>query len=445
MGSARGSLCEGGTPALAEESSVKRRLPAGIVDTGFASLATFVVGLTAVVRFDDVDRGAYALFFSAFVMGSLIASEWIFTPAEVEAVSFSESKRLSLLPRSLELGIAPCLVGSVASLGALALTLSYTSVAVAVGLAVTSASLIVVSTMQSHVRKMLHIATRSEVAAGMSVVQFIVVLGSMWIGTTAGVPLAWLPFGALVLANAISMVVGLWVVRRQLREAAPERLQFRELSKRGFWFVLNGAAPAVAGFLAAVAIAWLASPEDLGYAESARIVAQPVLVFAGGLTAVLAPRAMRAGLDRDGMQSRSTSRLYNALLLGGAGAYLLVVGWDWALNPVVQIVPSAYVLTGLVALTAVANTVAATTFLQGDELAGSGRERSLAAIAGVSSLFLLGGGLTAGFTGAYARSIGLIAGSSTRFAIQRVALRRVYRDPAPAEATSSPSSQRMNR
>ena len=270
-------------------------------------------------------------------------------------------------------------------------------------------------------------------------------LGSMWIGTTAGVPLAWLPFGALVLANAISMVVGLWVVRRQLREAVPERLQFRELSKRGFWFVLNGAAPAVAGFLAAVAIAWLASPEDLGYAESARIVAQPVLVFAGGLTAVLAPRAMRAGLDRDGMQSRSTSRLYTALLLGGAAAYLLVVGWDWALNPVVQIVPSAYVLTGLVALTAVANTVAATTFLQGDELAGAGRERSLAAIAGVSSLFLLGGGLTAGFTGAYARSIGLIAGSSARFAIQRVALRRVYRDPAPTEATSSPSSRGMNR
>jgi len=121
------------------------------------------------------------------------------------------------------------------------------------------------------------------------------------------------------------------------------------------------------------------------------------------------------------------------------------LGWDWALNPVVQIVPSAYVLTGLVALTAVANTVAATTFLQGDELAGAGRERSLAAIAGVSSLFLLGGGLTAGFTGAYARSIGLIAGSSARFAIQRVALRRVYRDPAPTEATSSPSSRGMNR
>ncbi len=430
---------------LAEDSSVKRRLPAGIVDTGFASAATFIVGLTAVVRFDDVDRGAYALFFSAFVMGSLIANEWIFTPAEVEAVSFPESKRLSLLPRSLKLGIAPCLVGSTASLVALGLTLSYTSGAVAVGLAVTSALLIVVSTMQSHVRRMLHIAALSWIAAVMSTAQFIVVLATVWIGTAVGVPLAWLPFGALALANATSMLLGLWIARHQLREEAPTRLEFRELGTRGFWFVLNGAAPALAGFMVAVIISWLASPEDLGYTESARIVAQPILVLAAGLTAVLGPRAIRAGLDRDPIQSRSTSRIYTTLLLSGAGLYLLVVGRDWVLNPVAGIVPSAYILTGLVALTAAANAVAAMTFLQGDELAGAGRERSLAAIAWFSSLFLLAGGLTAGFTGAYARSIGLIAGSSTRFVIQWLALRGVYRAPPRTEASISPSGRRWDR
>lgn len=431
--------------ALAEESSVKRRLPAGIVDTGFASLATFVVGLTAVVRFDDVDRGAYALFFSAFVMGSLIANEWIFTPAEVEAVSFPESRRLSLLPRSLKLGMGPCLVGSVASLVALALTLSYASAAVAVGLAATSALLIVVSTMQSHVRRMLHIAARSTIAAGMSIVQFAVVLASVWVGTAVGVPLAWLPFGALALANLISMTLGLWAARDQLREEAPTRLDFRVLSRRGLWFVLNGAAPALAGFVVAVIISWLASPEDLGYTESARIVAQPVLVFSAGLTAVLGPRAIRAGLDRDPTQSRTINRIYTTLLISGAALYLLVVGWDWVLNPVAGIVPSAYVLTGLVALAVVANAVAASTFLQGDELAGAGRERSLAGIAWFSSLFLLAGGSTAGFTGAYARSIGLIAGSSTRFVIQWLALRGVYRAPPRSEATTTPPGRRSNR
>ncbi|MBT8248154.1 MAG: hypothetical protein HKO82_05565 [Acidimicrobiia bacterium] len=427
---------------MAEDSSVRRRLPAGIVDTSFSSLATFIIGLTAVVRFDDVERGAYALFFAAFLMGQLIANEWIFTPAEVEAVSFDESERLSLLPRSLELGLVPCLGGSVASIFALALTLSYTPVSVVVGLTVTSGILIVLSTMQSHVRRMLHIAARSEVPAVMSVLQVVIVLAGVGLGTAAGLPLAWLPFGVLALANVVSTLLGLWMARAALRQEPPKRLRFGDLSVRGLWFVLNGAATAVAGFLVAVAISALASPEDLGYAESARIIAQPVLVFAGGLTAVLAPRAMRAGLERNAKQSRSTNRLYVTLLLGGAALYLAIVGWDWALNPLAGLIPSAYVLGGLVALSVAANGVSALTFLQGDELAGAGRERLLAAIASFSSVFLVAGGLTAGFTGAYARSVGLIAGNSTRFVAQQSALRRVYAngggpDSGPSQEPSS--------
>lgn len=424
-----------------DDAGVKRRLPAGIFDTGFASLATFIVGVVAVVRFDDVDRGAYALFFSAFVMGSLIANEWIFTPVEVEAVSYSESARLTLLPRSLKLGIAPCLLGSLASFAALVLTLSYTSAAVASGLAVTCAILIVVSTTQSHIRRMLHIAARSTVAAGMSLVQFIVVLVGVWLGTALDVPLEWLPFGVLALANSVSIVFGLWMSRVELLLKPPTFLEFSGLSRRGFWFVLNGAAPALAGFLVAVIISWLASPEDLGYTESARIVAQPILVFAAGLTAVLGPRAVRAGLDRDPEHARSINRIYNTLLLAVAGFYTLAVGWHGLFNPASRFIPSAYVLGGLVVLAIVANTVGAMTFLQGDALAGAGRERSLAAIAWFSSLFLLAGGMTAGYTGAYARSIGLIAGSSTRYVVQWLTLRGVYRIQ-PRSATGTTSTER---
>ena len=239
---------------MTEESSLRRRLPAGIVDTGFSSLATFIIGLTAVVRFDDVDRGAYALFFAAYGMGELIANEWIFTPAEVEAVSTPLARRLALLPRSLRLGLGPCLVGSLSSIVAFALTISYADFAVAAGLAVTSGLLIFLSTMQSHMRRMLHIAARSTVAAAMSAVQFAVVLATVWIGTLAGLPLPWLPFGALALANAVSMGAGGWIERRRLREQPPLRFEFRQLSVRGFWFVLNGAASAIGAFLVAVAI-----------------------------------------------------------------------------------------------------------------------------------------------------------------------------------------------
>ena len=429
---------------MAGETSVKRRLPAGIVDTAFSSLATFIIGLIAVVRFDDVDRGAYALFFAAYGMGELLANEWIFTPAEVEAVSAEEPRRLAFLRQSLALGLGPCLAGSLASLVALALTLSYTEVSVAVGLAVTCAMLIVFSTMQSHTRRMLHIAGRSSIAALVSVIQFGVVLGAIGVGTALDIPLAWLPFGALALANAISMGAGLWIVRRPVRADAPRRLRFRELSVRGFWFVLNGAASAVAGFVVAVSISWLASPEDLGYAESARIVAQPILVFAAGLTAVLSPRAMRAGLTRDRDMARSSTRAYSALLLGGALLYLLLVGWDWPLNPMATIVSSAYILGGLVALTIVGNTVAAMTFLQGDELAGAGRERSLAGYAWFSSIFLVAGGLTAGATGAYARSISWIAGGTMRFVVQARALQAVRAEPSGHAEPSAPSEGRTN-
>lgn len=427
------------------EPSLRKRLPAGIVDTSFSSLATFVIGLTAVVRFDDLDRGAYALFFAAYGMGELIANEWIFTPAEVEAVSVPPGRRLALLRRSLELGVGPCLVGALSSVIAFGLTISYASVAVAGGLAVTSALLIFLSTMQSHMRRMLHIATRSGTAAVMSATQFIVVLGAVFGGTIAGFPLPWLPFGALALGNAVSMIVGGWIERDRLSAEAPVSFAFRQLSRRGFWFVLSGAGSAVGGFLVAVAIQGLASPEDLGYAESARIVAQPVLVFAAGLTAVLGPRVMRAGLDRDASQSRSANRLYVALLLGGAVLYALLVGPEWVLNPVVDLVPSAYVLTGLVLLAVVANAVAALAFLQADELAGAGRERSLAGIAWLSSIFLVGGGLTAGFTGAYARSIGFITGSAARFGLQRQALRDVYSQDAAAPKGRSIARRWFNR
>lgn len=426
---------------MTEESNLKRHLPAGLVDTGFSSLATFIIGLTAVVRFDDLDRGAYALFFAAYGMGELIANEWIFTPAEVEAVSTPLSGRLALLPRSLRLGLGPCLVGSLSSVVAFALTISYADFGVAAGLAVTSGILIFLSTMQSHMRRMLHIAALSSVAAGMSAVQFVVVLATVWIGTLVGLPLPWLPFGALALANAVSMVAGGWIERRRLREQPPLHFEFRRLSERGFWFVLNGAASAIGAFLVAIAIQWLASPEDLGFAESARIVAQPVLVFAAGLTAVLGPRAMRAGLDRDAARSRWNSRLYLTLLFGGAALYLLAVGPNWALNPVVDIVPSAYVLAGLVALAVVANAVAATTFLQGDELAGAGRERSLAGIAWLAAIVQAAAGFTAGFTGAFARSIALIVGSVGRFLLQRRALSGVHR----RSVASVPSSGRLER
>ena len=415
-----------------------RRLPAGVVDSGFASVATFIVGISAVNLFDEVGLGVYAIFFSAFVMGALLSNELIFTPAEVEAVSYPVSERVSFVPQSLRLGVGPCLLGAAASLLAIAVTSAYAGPQMVAGLAATAAVATVLSPMQDHVRRMLHISSLSWTAASVSIVQFLAVVICVSWGIAADLPAAWIPFGSLAVANAVSLALGLMLVRHNTVGKAKVRLRFRVLASKGVWFVLNAAAPAVMGFAVASLIAWLASPEDLGYAEAARVVAQPILVLATGLKVVLYPRSVGAAMDRDLPSARRTNSTYLVAIGVGGAAYLLLVGWDWVLNPMAVIAPDAYVLTGLVALTIVANLANAAWFLQSSELAGARRERSLAGISWITSLMWLIAALTASVTGAYARPLGALAGAGVRYGAQIRVLRSVYRS---ADVAASPPDQ----
>ena len=286
----------------------------------------------------------------------------------------------------------------------------------------------VLSPMQDHVRRMLHISSLSWKAATVSVVQFVVVAAAIAVGLAVDIPEAWMPFGALAFANAISLAYARVLAQFSVREQTGGTLKFTELASTGVWYVIN-AAPAVVWFAVAAIIAWLASPEDLGFAESARVVAQPILVFTTGLTAVLTPRAMRAAMDVDLAAARKTRVTYLGSMAIAGIAYVGVAGWDWALNPMAHIVPSAYELSGLAAFTILANMATSAAFLQSDELAGARKERLLAAISWLSSVFVLLGGATASFTGAFARPLAGIGGGAARYAAQARALLAVYRAP----------------
>ena len=124
---------------MEKDSALSRRLPAGLIDSGFASLAAFVVALTAVSQFDAVDRRVYAVFFTAFLVGALLSNELIFTPAEVAAVALPVPEWISYLPQSLKLGLFPSLLGALATPIAVIVTASYASAEVAIPLATTSA------------------------------------------------------------------------------------------------------------------------------------------------------------------------------------------------------------------------------------------------------------------------------------------------------------------
>ena len=415
---------------MSEDRGYKRRLPAGMFDAGFASLATFAAGLVAVNQLGDTDRGVYAVYFTAFLLGTVLPRNLIFTPAEVRAVAFPVEARLKLLPWSLTLGTGPAVLGASSVLIAAAVTAPYATSEILIPLAVTSALATVLSPLQDHVRKMLHMATMSWQATAVSIAQFVSVTMAIGAMLALDTNRAWIPFGALAIANAVSLTFSWIVVRLSGSLAPPQRLHFWELASKGKWLIVQASGSAIAGFTVAVIISWLAGPDALGFAESARVVAQPILVLAAGLTAVLATRSMRAGMDGDERTARRTSRIYLWIVgLAGVG-YMAIAGWDWFLNPMSHIVPSAYSVSGLVALTVAANIVIAAVFLQINELLGAHKERALARISWSVAPVLLLGGLTAGVTGAFARPLGMLGQAATRYAVQEHELRSVYR-PEP--------------
>ncbi len=414
---------------MVESRGLKRRLPAGIIDASFASLATFAVGLAAVNLLADTERGVYELFFTAFLLGGVLPRNLIFTPAEVDAVGFPLGMRIGLINRTLRLGALPALVGLLSALLAALVAAPLTTADVIIPFTLTAGIAGFLSPVQDHVRKMLHIATRSWLAATVSIAQFVVAVVAIFGMMSLDIEIAWIPFGALSLANLTSLSLG-WLLTRRFQHHSPEErsLRFASLARRGRWLVLQAAAPSLSAFLAATIITRLASPEALGFAGAARVVAQPVLVFATGLTAVLGPRTIEAAMKRDRAIARHTGRVF-LIAIGLAGvAYLGVAGWSWALNPMTRLVPAAYEISGLVALTIVANIANAAIFLQMHELLGAKRELTLAKLSWSISPILILGAATAGTTDAFARAIGRLGESTTRFFLQIRIIRPQYAD-----------------
>ncbi len=407
-----------------------RRLPAGVIDASLASLATFLAGLTAVNVFGDVDRGVYAVFFTSFMLGVVLATNLVYVPASVEAVALPVPDRLAHLGRSVRLGLIPALLGSVAVVFAVLVTSSLTDQGVVTGLAISTAIATVLSPIQDHVRRMLHIAEQSWRAAAVSAVQFGGVAVSLATMLALDIERAWLPFGTLAIANAASLTAGLLLARRSMRTRDLGTLRFGALARQGRWLLAESTIPSLAHFGVAAIITKLAGPEAMGFAEAARVVAQPVLVFATGLTAVLAPQSMQAAMEQDAPGGRRVNRLYTVLILAAGAAYLLAAGRPWVWNPMQHLVPAAYVVGWLAAVTIVSNLIGAAMYLDINELLGARKARWLAGIAIATSPILIAVALTSRATGAFARPYGLMARDVVQIAWYRAALRRHY-DSAP--------------
>lgn len=416
----------------AEEAQTTRgttkRLPAGVADAAFASLATFAAGLSAVNLFNDVDRGVYAIFFTAFGLGVVLPWDLILIPAEVNAVSFPVEDRMRRARDTLRIGIPMAMLGSVAIGIAALISRSLTHPDVLWGLTVTAAITTVLSPLQDHMRRLLHIAELNWQAAAVSGVQFAGVVVSLGVMLLLDAPVAVMPFGSLAIANALSLATGLILGDVRHQEPLDEPLRFRTLAREGRWLLTQALVPNISHFAVATIVADLAGAEALGYAEAARVVAQPVLVLATGLTAVLAPRAMEAAMHHDVDSARHTRNVYLLIMTGGGILYLAAAAAPWVLNPMQHLVPAAYTVSGLVAFTIVANIISGAMFIDVNGLLGAQKARPMAGIAIITSPLLVLIALTARTTEAFARPAGNAMRDVVQVFLFRARLDRHYRE-----------------
>ena len=120
----------------------------------------------------------------------------------------------------------------------------------------------------------------------------------------------------------------------------------RDLLRSGRWLPIGASAGPTAGFVIGILITQLASAADLGLSEAARITAEPILVLAIGLSAVLRPPSMEAAINRHNGDARRNSRRFTLGLGIVAMLYFATLSLPEATIPLRVVMPRAFVLPG---------------------------------------------------------------------------------------------------
>lgn len=406
-----------------------KALPAGLLDAGFASLATFAVGVIAARLLLPAELGVYSLFFSSFTMVAVISTQLLFVPVEVKALDQQGDDRLILVRQSMRLGSLGSLAAAPLVLVALVF-LGADGKGGTIPLAVTSVAVAVISPIQDHLRRMLHLAGRSWSAAATSSMQLAACGFFLILLSSASVERQWVPLGGLTLANIASTALGFGLARRASR-GGHDLLRIRPLIRSGKWLLVVGLTPALATFLTGGLIVQLAGTEALGFAEAARVVSQPLLVVALGFAAVLGPRAAEAGARLDANAGHRMSRFFVTLMVMVSGVFLVLFGFDWRGNVMAHLVPDAYAVTGLVATTIVANMVLSLVHPHRSQLVGGRMERALGRVETTVGLFQVGSAALAGLTGSFAKPLSILVTGTGRWFAYRRQLRRLYEAAGP--------------
>lgn len=415
-----------GTTARRRSGLVRKALPAGLVDAAFASLATFFVGLFAARVLSLPLLGVYAVFFTAYITAPVVPTQLLFLPAEINVLAGPLASRPRVLRQTLLPGTILAVLAGVVALSAALVGMRNADPQALIALAATAGVTTVVSPLQDHVRRVLHLSTMSYRAAAVSVIHA-AVTGAAVLGlVTADVPAPWIPFGALAVGNAVSTLVGIGLARATDSQPLP-RLQRWHLLQAGRWLVVLGLLPPAAQFASNIIVHVLAGPATLGQFEAARVAAQPLFVMMNGLSAVLSPRLLEGGVRQRGDMARSAFVLFEFLLIAVGVAYLLVAAVEWPLNPVAYLLPRAYEVKGLLAVAIVGATLTGLAQPSRAELIGAGKARRLTMLEGVANALQCAAAATAPVTGAFSRAAGTVAAGLVSWVTFRRERKRLHR------------------
>ena len=414
------------------------RIVPGVIDSGLSSLATFSVGLFATRELEPAALGGYALVFTAFGLASIIPDQLVFSTLEVDAVRHPLQSRLALLRRSLRIGMVAAIVPAICLVAWPLFAPRGIPAQVITALTVSGVASAFVSPLQDHLRRMLHIAGTSWLAARVSVVQLLVAATTIGVFTVAALPPWWAPFTALALANSVSLTTGIWLARRHEVDSALHvpRLRVADVLSSGRWLLVAGVVPNVAAFLASAIVGAMAGAAALGYAEAARVAGQPLLVLSAGLAATLGPRITAAAQQQDAAEARRVTRVYRTLIISISVLYLAVAAVSWRFNPLAWLMPRAYTVAGLVAITAIAHMLHAIAFPGRFAMLGAGQSRTLASIETVGAIARVGVSTTAMVLGVFAVPWGVLAVGLVRLWSYRLVLGRYFRGASPVPATT---------
>jgi len=420
---------------------LKRALPAGLLDAGSAALATFVSGVYAANYFDreSGELGVYALFFAIFVVAAIVPFKLAFLPGEVRLLSLPKAEQLGGLRLTLPAGVPVALAGSLVVLIAL-IPAGDAEASLLIPLAITTVITGFLSPIQDHVRRVMHQAGRSWLAAATSIVQLTVALVAIGLAIAANVDKAWIPFGALVVANTVSTTVGLLLAYRNSRPAPGERYRLRSLGVSGRWLTGYGLLPAGASFVAVSIVALVAGKDILGAAEAARVASRPVLVFMVGVAAIMNPPSLIAGRDRNRMEGARLSGIAWRLMLVFGAATLLWIGFDWAGNPMVWLVEEAYTVEFLTAATILTNTFWAMWFSDESQLIGGGREVDIFKVFLLGAVAQIAIAFTAPVTESFAVPLSMLGFGIVRWFGYRWSLGRLYAEGPRVPETNQADS-----